>query len=211
MPKAPNPLHGDQISTAQARIAKSVIGRNARAEKRGGLCGSELIRNRSEGARFSDHHFRISPIHSDARHHGVLTIHDVSASAWFAHPVFSGNEADTNSLTDFPSGHPAAHSINAADDFMSGHPRQSQTRVDAGDRRRIGVTDSACLHPNANLARSGFRHLAFHYSKLARLIYFDCLVCVFHVNFLLIFKLVRSWLYGVLCLFLPQRLQRACM
>jgi hypothetical protein len=34
MPKATNALHGDQISTAQAGVAKSVIGGDTRAEER---------------------------------------------------------------------------------------------------------------------------------------------------------------------------------
>jgi hypothetical protein len=32
MPEAANALHGDQISTAQAGVAKSVVGRDTRAE-----------------------------------------------------------------------------------------------------------------------------------------------------------------------------------
>ncbi len=108
MPKATNALHSDQISTAQAGVAKSVVGRDTRAEERSGFCGPELIRNGSDAARFSDHHFRISSVHGYSRNHRVLTIHDVSASARFAHSIFSGNEADTNPLTDFPSGHSAA-------------------------------------------------------------------------------------------------------
>jgi len=37
VPKAANALHGDQISTAATRIAKSVVGGNPRAEKRSGF------------------------------------------------------------------------------------------------------------------------------------------------------------------------------
>ena len=86
--------------------------------------------------------------------HRVLTIHNVSASARLAHSVFAAEEADTNPLTDFPSGHSAAQGFNAAHDFMPRNARQIQTRVDARDRGRIGVTDSACFHPNPNLSRS---------------------------------------------------------
>src|SRR5688500_5003563 len=82
MPKATNALHRDQISAAQIGVAKSVEGRDARAEKRGGFYGTELIRNRSDAARFSDHHFRISSIHGYAGYYCVLTINNVSASAW---------------------------------------------------------------------------------------------------------------------------------
>ena len=155
MPKATNALHSDQISTAQAGIAKSVVGRDARAQERRGLCGCELVRNGSEAARFSDHHFRISTIHGYPRDHGVPTIHDVSAPAWFAHAVLATEEADTDPLTDFPSGYSAAQSIDATDNLMSRNARQSQTRVGARDRGRIGVTDSACFHPNANLSCRG--------------------------------------------------------
>jgi hypothetical protein len=167
MPKATNTLHDDQISTAQAGVAKSVVSRNARAEERSGFYGCELIRNRSDGARFCDHDLRISSIRGYSRYHGVLTIHDVSASARFAHPVFAGNEADTNPLTDFPFGHPAAQGFNEANHFMPGNARQSQTRVNAGDRGRIGVTDSACLNSNANLTCAGLGDLPFYYSKVA--------------------------------------------
>jgi hypothetical protein len=108
MPKATNTLHSYQISAAQAGVAKSVIGRDTRAEERGSFCGPERIRNGGDAARFSDHHLRISSIHSDSRYYGVLTIDNVSASAWLAHPVFAAEEADTDPLTDFPSGHSAA-------------------------------------------------------------------------------------------------------
>jgi hypothetical protein len=54
-------------------------------------------------------------------------------------------------LTDFPSGDPVAQGFNAANNFMPRDARQVQTRVDASDRARIGVTDSACFHPNPNL------------------------------------------------------------
>jgi hypothetical protein len=108
MPKATNALHSDQISSAQAGVAKSVVGCDPRAEERGGFYGRELIRNGNDGACFSDHHFRISSVRSYSGYHGVLTIHHVSASAWLAHPVFAAEEADTDPLTDFPSGHSAA-------------------------------------------------------------------------------------------------------
>ena len=100
MPETANALHSDQISTAQAGVAKSVVGRNAGAKERSGFYRCELIRNGSDGARFCDHRFRISSIHGYSRHHGVLTIHDIPASARFAHPVFAGDQANTDSLTD---------------------------------------------------------------------------------------------------------------
>jgi hypothetical protein len=151
--KSTNALHGDQISTAQAGVAKSVVSRDTRAEKRGGFGGLEFIRNRTDAARLGDHHFRIPSIRGYSRYHRVLTIHGVSAPARFAYPVFSGNEADSNPLTNFPFGHSAAQDFNPADDFMSRNTRQSQAGVSAGDRGRIGVTDSTCFHPNPNLAR----------------------------------------------------------
>jgi hypothetical protein len=181
MPQAANALHGDQISTAQAGVAKSVVGGDTRAEERGGIYGTELVRNRSNGARFSDHHFRVSSIHGHSQYNGVLTIHNVSASARFAHPVFAADQADTNPLTDFPSGHSDAQGFNAANHFMPGNAWKTQTRVDTGDRGRIGVTDSACFNTNANLARSRLRDRPFHYSKHAGCRDFDCFVCTSHV------------------------------
>jgi len=108
MSKSANALHRDQISAAQAGVAKSVVGGDTRAEERGGFGGTELVRNGSDGASFSDHHFRISSIHGHPQYNWVLTIHSVSASARLAHPVFASDQADTNALTDSPSRHTAA-------------------------------------------------------------------------------------------------------
>src|SRR3982074_910960 len=144
MPEAANALHSDEISTTQARVAKSVIGRDTGTEKWSGFRGCQLIRNGSEGAGFGDHYFRISSIRGYSRHHRVLTIHTVSATARFTDAVFAGNEADTNPLTGFPFGRSAAEGIDAANHFMSGNTRQSEAGVNALDRGRIGVTDSAC-------------------------------------------------------------------
>jgi hypothetical protein len=108
MPEATNALHRDQISAAQAGVAKSVVGRDTRALERGGFYGSEHIRNGSDAARFSDHDFRISSIDGNARYHGVLTIHNVSPPAGFAHTVFAAEEADTDPLTNVPFGHSTA-------------------------------------------------------------------------------------------------------
>jgi hypothetical protein len=182
MPKATNALHRDQISAAQASVAKSVVGRNTRAEQRSGLHGSELVGNGSDAVRFSNHYFRISTIDSYSRCDGVLTLHHVSASARFAHPIFTAEKADTDALTDFPFGYSAAHSLNAADDFMPRNARQLQTWVYARDRGRIGVTDSAGFHFNPNLAGSRFRNWPFHYSKHAGCRDFHCFVRLFHFH-----------------------------
>ena len=180
MPKATNALHGDQISTAQAGVAKSVVGGDTRAEERSGFYGRELIRNGGDAACFSDHHFRISSVRGYSGYHGVLTIHNISTSARFAHSVFAAEEADTDTLTDFPFGHSAAQGFNSADDFMARNAWENETRIYARDRGRIGVTDSTCFHPNPNLTRSGLGDLPFHYSKHAGCGNFHCFVCVFH-------------------------------
>jgi hypothetical protein len=108
MPKAPNTLHSDQISAAQAGVAKSVVGCDTRAEERGGLCRRELVRNGSDAARFRDHRFRVPSVDGYSRYHGVLTIDNIPPSARFAHTVFAAEEADTDPLTDFPFRHSAA-------------------------------------------------------------------------------------------------------
>jgi len=179
--KAANALHSHQVSTTQAGVAESVVGRDPSAEKGSGFRGCELIRNRSEGACFSDHQFRISSIRGYSRYHGVLTIHGVSPPARFAHSIFSGNEADTDALTDFPFGYSGSQRLNAANHFMSRNTRKSQTRVDAHDRGRIRVTDSACFHPNPNLTCSRFNDRPLLYSKHSWRGDFYCFVCVFHL------------------------------
>ena len=42
-----------------------------------------------------------------------------------------------------------------------------QTRVDAGDRGRIGVTDPTCFDPNPNLAGTRFGYGALDNAKTA--------------------------------------------
>jgi hypothetical protein len=56
----------------------------------------------------------------------------LSMGAWPARPliartpaVFSGNEADTDPLADFPFGYSAAQRFNAANYFVPGNARQS--------------------------------------------------------------------------------------
>jgi hypothetical protein len=181
MPKTTYALHGDQISTAQAGVAKSVVRRDTCTEERGSFCGRELIRNGSDAAGFSDHHFGISPILGYSRYYRVLTIHHISASARFAHSIFAGDQADTDPLADSPFRHSAAQGFNAANYFMSRNARESQTRVDAGDRRRIGVTDSTCFYPDPNLTGSRFSHSPFHDSKHVGCGDFHRFVCVSHL------------------------------
>jgi hypothetical protein len=132
--------------------------------------------------RFSNHHFRISTIYSYSRCDGVLTLHHVSASARFAHPVFAAEKADTDPLTDFPFGHSAAQGLNAANYFMPRNPWQLQSRVYARDRGRIGVTDSAGFHANANLTGSRLRNRPFDYAKRAGCRDFHCFVRAFHLS-----------------------------
>src|SRR5215469_15583834 len=167
MPKAANTLHSDQVPSAQAGIAKSVVGRDTRAEERGSFCGTQLVRNGSDASGFSNHHFRISSVCGHSRYHWVLTIDRVSASARFAHSIFASDQADTYSLPDFPSGHARTQPFNSTNHFMPRNAWQNQARIETGDRVRIGVTDSARLNPNPDLARSGLRDLTFHYAKLA--------------------------------------------
>src|SRR5205809_4293509 len=110
-----------------------------------------------DAASFSDHHFRISSVAGYSGYHRILTIHDISTSAQFAHAVLAAEEADTDPLTDFPFGHSAAQGFNPANYFMPRNAWKNQTRVRAHNRGRIAVTDSACFHPNPNLTVPGSR------------------------------------------------------
>src|SRR5262249_33686438 len=151
-----------------------------RAKERGGLCGTEFVRNGSDPAGLGDHHFRISPIHRYTRDYGVLTIHSVSAPARLANSVLPSDQADTDTLADFPPGHSLPQRLNATNHFMPRNARQNQAWVIAGDRVGIGVTDSACFHSNANLAWSRLGDRPFHYSKHAGCGDFHCFVCFSH-------------------------------
>jgi hypothetical protein len=119
MPKAANALHRDQISAAQTGVPKSVVSRDTCAKEGRRVHGGKLVRNGSDGACFSDHHFRISTVDGYPGYHRILTIHAVSAPAGFADAVFAGDQADTDPLTEFPSRHSVAQGVDAAHDFMA--------------------------------------------------------------------------------------------
>src|SRR5437773_1903212 len=87
-----------------------------------------------DAACFSDHHFRISSVAGYSGYHRILTIHDISTSAQFAHAVLAAEEADTDPLTDFPFGHSAAQGFNPANYFMPRNAWKNQTRVRAHNR-----------------------------------------------------------------------------
>ena len=100
--------------------------------------------------------------------YGVLAIHRIPASAWFADAVFAGDEADANALTDLPFGHSAAESLDAANDFVPRNAWKRETWVSAHNRGHIGVTYSAGFDADSNLARSRLRHRPFDDPKHTR-------------------------------------------
>jgi hypothetical protein len=180
MPKATNALHSHQISCAQACIAKSVVGRDTRAEERSGFRGPDFIRNGSQAARFSDHHFRISSIHSYSRYHGVLTVHNVSAPARFARPVFAAEETDTNALPDLPSRNVGTELLDTTYNLMSRHSRQFEPGEVSLNRCCIGMTDAASFNPDLSLSFAGLGCRSFNNPKATRRCDFDCFVCFCH-------------------------------
>jgi hypothetical protein len=147
-------LHCYQIASAQTSIAKSVIGRNSSAKKRGGFHGSKLIRDRSYATCFGDYHFRISSVHGYSGYYWVLAVHEVSAPAWFADSVFTAEKAHTDALTDFPSSHPRTQGLDTPHDLVPGNAWQTESRPAARDRGRVRVTYSTCFHPHSYLARA---------------------------------------------------------
>jgi len=100
MPKATNALHGDQISAAQASVAKSVVCCNTSAEERAAFYGVSSS-GTEEMPRASAIITSAYPPSTVLRYDGVLTLHHVSASAWFAHAVFTAGRSRTDPLTDF--------------------------------------------------------------------------------------------------------------
>jgi hypothetical protein len=181
MSETANSLDGDQITPAQAGVAKSVVSRDPRAQKGSGIYGGEFVWNGSNPARLRDHDFRVSSIDRYSRCDCVLTIYDVSPSAGLARTVFAAKEANTDALTGFPSGHSTAQRVNATYDFMARNAGQFQTRVGPRNRGRIGMTNPAGFDANSNLTGPRLRHRAFHYAKHARFGDFDCSVCFLHL------------------------------
>jgi len=158
MSKATNTLHRYQVASAQTSIAKSVIGGNTGAKKRGGFHRSKLIRDRRYGTRFSDYHFRVSSVHAYSGYYWVLAVHDVSAPAWFADSVFTPEKAHTAALTDLPSGHPSTQGLDTAHHFVPRNAWQTESWIAARDCGCVSVTHSTCFHPHSYLAGAGLRN-----------------------------------------------------
>src|SRR5713226_3299997 len=122
MSEPADPLNPNQIARAQAGVAKSVEGRYASAEERGGFRGRELIRNGSERSCFGNHHLGITPVGSDSRYDGVQAVRKVSAKARLTFAVLPAQKADTYPLPDLPFRNIRTDLLDSAHDLM---PRNS--------------------------------------------------------------------------------------
>src|SRR5882762_90353 len=163
MSEATDALDGDEISASEAGVAQGVVGGDARAEKRGGFGGAEVVGDGGDAAGFGDHNFGVAAVDGDAGDYGVEAIDDVAAAAGLAGAVFTAEEADAYALTNFPLGDAGAEGFDAADYFVAGNARELQAGVSAGDRGGVGVADAAGFYADANLAGGGLGDGAFYY------------------------------------------------
>jgi hypothetical protein len=75
--------------------------------------------------------------------------------------------AHSYSLSLLPRGDAGAHFVNHARHLVPRHTRIRYTRPPAFLRQHITVANSASLHLDANLPRSGLRNLSLHHFKFS--------------------------------------------
>jgi hypothetical protein len=93
----------------------------------------------------------------------------------------SPQEADTNSLADFPAGNPLAQGVDSSHNFMTGDTWESDAGQDVIDRSRIRMANAAGFNANANLAGGRIYQRASSEIEYARARNFNRFVCSAHM------------------------------
>jgi hypothetical protein len=98
----------------------------------------------------------------------IGTIDEVSSAAMRANAAVAGEQADSDTLSDFPTRDACAERVDSANDFMTGHARKGHAGHQAVNGVRVGVADAAGFDAKANPARArvGERPFyEFHFSR----------------------------------------------
>jgi hypothetical protein len=104
----------------------------------------------------------------------------------------SPQEADTNSLADFPAGNPLAQGVDSSHNFMTGDTWESDAGQDVIDRSRIRMANAAGFNANANLAGGRIYQRASSEIEYARARNFNRFVCSAHLCSKLVFGAATS-------------------
>src|SRR5262249_46329076 len=104
------------------------------------------------------------------------TLREIAAAAGLAGSIFSAEEPEPDTLTDFPTRDIRAESIDLSDDLMTGDPGVGEPGELALDRGHVRVAHAARLHTEADLPGAGTGERTLDRPELARAAHFDGLV-----------------------------------
>jgi hypothetical protein len=88
----------------------------------------------------------------NARHRLVGTIHKISSAAQSANTAMATEEADADTLANFPTRDACADRVDSPHDFMAGHARKGDARNEAIHGYRVRMADATGFDTKANLA-----------------------------------------------------------
>jgi hypothetical protein len=162
MPEAADTQHRYQIARAGAAVAQCIESGDSSTQKRRSFHGRQFIRHGGEGFEGRNHVFGIATVVGNAGYLAGGTGEKIAAPARFAMSAMASMPANSDSHSDPPFGNLAAHGVENAHDFVAGNPGILNSREGAKLGNRITVTDSACLHLDANLQAFGRRDIPLY-------------------------------------------------
>src|SRR6266542_1321414 len=161
MAEAAHAEHGDEVARARAAVAQRVVGRDARAEKRGRLYGRQGIGDPRQRDRGRDQEIGITAVVGDSGNlRRDLAGDEVPSPAGIAASAVPAVPADPDAIPHGPAGNVAAERIDRSGDLVPGNARIGDARPVSFDRQEIAVADAARLDANPDLPGTGFGHFA---------------------------------------------------
>src|SRR5262245_18834734 len=119
----------------------------------------------------------------DARVFLVLAVHEIAVAAELAIAARATEKPDTYTLTNVPTSHARADSIDAPNHFMAGYTRPIN-RKQGFHSTGIGMANPASLDANTHLTGARIDQ-RFHYGfEFSRFRYLDCSIHCAHIRLL---------------------------
>jgi hypothetical protein len=161
MAKSANALHGDQIASARACVAKRIENRDAGAEQRRGFGGGEIFWDGGDRLGGRNHVFRVTAVVADGGNFLVLAENEIAAAAGVASETMTAVPSDADALAGFPVRNVSTDSVDAAGDFVSGNAWILEAGPMAFSYERVAVADAAGFDFNPDLAAARLGNISF--------------------------------------------------
>ena len=163
----PISLHGDQIASARAGVAKGIEDSDAGAKQRRGLGGGKVVWDGGDRLGGRNHVFRVTAIMADAGNFFELAVNEIAAAAGIAGETMAAVPSDADALAGFPVGNFRADSVDAAGDFVSGNAWILEAGPMAFLNEDVAVADAAGFDFDPDLAAGGIGNVSFDEFEIA--------------------------------------------